>query len=493
MPGCLLYYVPEDDIVTKTPIRAMVMTIISMALITILVRISIGDTAIIAMQLYYLPIIYAGFSFSIYGATVVSVASAYLSATHGTTMSFDYPQALTLSDFQPIFQLAIFFIVGYFASEVSKTIRRRAVEAHMLYEVARSITSSLRLRQVLDQIAAAAMQVMNARGCGIRLLDKETGELRPVTMHGLSEEYMNKGIVSRESSPLDRRVLAGEAVQVLDVRNDPNFQYPEAAEAEGLRSVLSVPLRSKDEPLGVIRVYAKGKRRFRPRELDLLTAFAHQAAVAIENAELYEDVRRNYYETVRALTTAIEARDPTTYNHSERVTQLADRLAVYLQMNAEERETLRFGCILHDIGKIGIEEDALEARDPRNREQVFYRMHPLIGRSILQPIGFLHDALPTVVHHHENWDGSGFPEGLAGEAIPYHARLCAIVDAYERLRNPQAFDTTARSMNEALKEIMSRANTQFDPKLVVQFNKMMTASSSQPAPEVSTDDETEQL
>jgi putative nucleotidyltransferase with HDIG domain len=270
--------------------------------------------------------------------------------------------------------------------------------------------------------------------------------------------------------------LAGEAVQVLDVRNDPNFQYPEAAEAEGLRSVLSVPLVSKDEPLGVIRIYARTRRKFRQREIDLLTAFAHQAAVAIENAELYEDVRRNYYETTRALTTAIEAKDPTTYNHSERVTQLADRLAAHIGMSPDEREILRFGCILHDIGKIGVEESALEARDPRDREQVFYRMHPLIGRSILQPVGFLQDALPTVVHHHENWDGTGFPEALKGEAIPLHARLCAIVDAYERLRNPHDTMADAMTMMEALEEIMASAGKQFDPKLATAFHKMMSSS-----------------
>jgi putative nucleotidyltransferase with HDIG domain len=452
------------------------MTVVAMIGITILVRLSDERIVPIIRQLYYLPIIYAGFNFSIYGAVVISLLSAYLSATHGAA-TFDVTSGgLTLQDLWPLLQLAMFFIVGYFSSEVAKAMRRRAVEAQMLYDVARSITSSLRLNSVLDLIANNAMKVMNARGCGIRLLDKETGELRPVTMHGLSEEYLNKGMVSRESSPLDRRVLAGEAVQVLDVRNDPNFQYPEAAEAEGLRSVLSVPLSSKDEPLGVIRIYARTRRKFRQREIDLLTAFAHQAAVAIENAELYEDVRRNYYETTRALTTAIEARDPTTYNHSERVTQLADRLAAHVGLSVEEREILRFGCILHDIGKIGVEESALEARDPRDREQVFYRMHPLIGRSILQPVGFLHDALPTVVHHHENWDGSGFPEGLKGEAIPLHARICAIVDAYERLRNPHDTMADAMSMMEALEEIMAGAGTQFDPKLAASFHKMMSAS-----------------
>lgn len=451
--------------------------------ITVLVR--LDEPGGIALQFYYLPIIFAGLNFSIYGAITVSLLAAYLSATHGTT-GFEDGTAWRPEDFQPLLQLAMFFVVGYFASAVAATLRRRALETQTLYEVAQSISSSLRLREVLDLIADHAMAVMNARACGIRLLDKETGELRPAAMKGLSEEYLKKGAVSRESSPLDQEVLAGEAVQIYDVRRDPHFQYPEAAEIEGLSSVLSLPLRSKDESLGVIRIYARSHKRFRTREINLLTAFAHQAAVAIENAELYEDIRRNYYETLRALTTAIEARDPTTYNHSERVTEMADRLAAYLGLSPDERETLRFGCILHDIGKIGIEESALEARSAADQEQVFYRMHPLIGRSILQPVRFLECALPTVIHHHENWDGSGFPEGLAGEDIPYAARLCAICDTYDRLRNPQSFGENALSLEEAVEVITAGAGSKFDPQLVAQFRKFMIgrspASSVSPAP-----------
>lgn len=467
------------------------MLALAMAGITVVLRLADSESAVdIARQFYYLPIIYAGLHLSIYGAIGVSLLAAYLSATRGAQTGFEPSNGVVIDELAPVLQLAMFFIVGYFAQAVSRTIRRRAVEAHLLYDVARSITTSLRLRQVLDLIATSAQRVMNAKACGIRLLDKGSGELRPVVMHGLSEEYLAKGAVSREGSPLDQRVLAGEAVQILDVRSDPTFQYREAADAEGLRSVLSVPLRSKEEPLGVIRVYAKTKHRYRSREIELLTAFAHQAAVAIENAELYEDVRRSYYETIRALTTAIEARDPTTYNHSERVTELADRLAAALGMSHDDRETLRFGCILHDVGKIGVEESAMDARDPDDPELVFYRMHPLVGRSILQPVGFLTDALPTVVHHHEKWDGTGFPEGLAGEDIPMHARICCLVDAYERLRNPQRFDQLPLSVAEAVEEITAGAGRMFDPRLVASFRKLMEVGASAPgtdAPEQADD------
>lgn len=455
---------------TKRHWRAFIVTLLSMAAITVLVH--YGGTDSMAVHFYYLPIIYAGFNFSIYGAIIVSLLAAlgatYAPMRHGESI------ALHTDDVVPILlRLGMFFVVGYFASTVSAALRRRAAEANTLYEVARSITSSLRLREVLDLIASNAMKVMTAKACGIRLLDRESGELRPAAMRGLSQEYVNKGAVSVEHSPLDKQVLGGESVQVLDVRSDPHFQYPDAAADEGLTSVLSVPLRSKGEPLGVIRIYSRGRHRFRRREVELLNAFAHQAAVAIENAELYEDIRRNYYETIRALTTAIEARDPTTYNHSERVTELADRIAAYLKMDPEEREILRFGCILHDIGKIGMEESAMEARDTSDADQVFYRMHPLIGRGILQPVGFLERSLPIVVHHHERWDGNGFPEGLAGEAIPHHARICAIVDAYERLRNPQRAHTIALTPNKAMESILRGAGNRFDPKLVAQFHKVM--------------------
>jgi HD-GYP domain-containing protein (c-di-GMP phosphodiesterase class II) len=142
-------------------------------------------------------------------------------------------------------------------------------------------------------------------------------------------------------------------------------------------------------------------------------------------------------------------------------------------MDPEQREVLRFGCILHDIGKIGIEEGALDARDASDAEQVFYRMHPLIGRGILQPVGFLERSLPVVVHHHERWDGHGFPEGLRGDDIPLHARICAIVDAYERLRNPQRLGAVPLSPNQAMEEILAGAGTRFDPGLVAQLHRLM--------------------
>lgn len=442
----------------------------SVAGITILVRIAGTDS--IAVHLYYLPIIYAGYIFGDYGAIFVSLFSTLLCGPWmAARYELDKPVMQTPADM--LVRMCTFYVVGLAASRAYLELKRRANESHTLYEVARSITSTLRLHEVLDLIVQSAMRVMDAKGCTIRLLDEETDELVPAAMSGLSQEYWRKGKVVGTASPVDAKALTGEAVQIFDVTQEEGFQYPEAARAEGINSVLTLPLRTKDDTCGVIRIYSKRKHRFSQQEIQLLTTFADQAAVAIENAELYEDIRRNYYETVRALTTAVEAKDAATYKHSERVSELADRLAKVMGLDTDEREMLRFGCILHDIGKIGVHEEALEARDTATPEQVFYQMHPLIGASILKPITFLETAIDIVKYHHERWDGTGFPEGLKGKKIPLAARIVAVVDAFDRVQHAGGRGIRTVATKTALLEIVSRAGTEFDPEIVGKFHKMM--------------------
>lgn len=438
--------------------------------ITILVRIAGTDS--IAVHLYYLPIIYAGYVFGDYGAIFVSLFSTLLCGPWmAARYELDKPIMQTPADM--LVRMCTFYVVGLAASRAYLELKRRASESHMLYEVARSITSTLRVHEVLDLIAQSARQVMDAKGCVIRLLDEETDELVPAAMSGLSQEYWQKGKVVGAASPVNGRALTGEAVQILDVTQEEGFQYPEAAHAEGISSVLTLPLRTKSGTCGVIRIYARRRHRFAEQEIQLLTTFADQAAVAIENAELYEDIRRNYYETVRALTTAVEAKDAATYKHSERVSELADRLAEVMGLDTDEREMLRFGCILHDIGKIGVHEEALEARDTETPEQIFYEMHPLIGASILQPISFLESAIDIVKYHHERWDGNGFPEKLKGKDIPISARIVAVVDAFDRIQHAAGRGVKTLATRPALLEIVSRAGSEFDPEIVGKFHKMM--------------------
>ncbi len=450
----------------------------SLVAITIVARLS-GGAHSIAIQFYYLPIIWAGYLLGDVGALFAALVAAFLAGPvllPETMQDVGGDAPVTYGDIilPDIVRTLFFFVIGMASSRIGYALRRRATEFQTLYGVAQTVSSSLRLEAVLNLIVQSAMQVMAVKACSLRLLtdDKERLELRAAD--GLSEDYLKKGPIRVAESPVDERVLRGESVTLQNVAKMPGFQYSEEAATEGLTSVLTVPLISKDEPLGVIRVYALSERKFVRDEVALLEAFANQAAVAIENASLYEDIRRNYYETVRALTVAIEARDPVTYGHSERVTEVAQRFAGRLEMVEDDKEYLRFATVLHDIGKIGVDTPSpdMDFGEAGNFDmQMFYQMHPIIGRSILQPVEFLQRICPVVLYHHEHWDGSGFPENLAGEDIPYDARLVAIVDAYDHLvHGPDG--QGGIHPTDAFAVIEAQSGTRFDPDLAKQFLKL---------------------
>lgn len=456
---------------TKTAFIANIVgLLLSVGAITVLVYFSGTDG--FAVHFYYIPIMYAGFIFGDYGAIIISLLCAALCGPWmPAQISIEGPVNQEL--FSIILRSLMFYTIGIASSRLSLELKRRVVEAKTLYDVARSVTSTLRIREVLDRIAHHATEVMGAKACAIRLLDKDNSTLEMTAHYGLSDEYIHKGPVVRDDSEVNLQALSGEVVQVADVLNDPRSRYRDEAAREGIAASISVPLVSKDTTRGIIRIYSNRPRKFRPREIDLLQAFARQAALAIENAELYEDIRGNFFETVRALAIAIEAKDSAVYSHSERTTEVALKIAEAMGYSKDDLEMLRFGTILHDIGKIGVAESAMESREGEDEDAVFYRMHPLIGRSILQPISFLEPVLPVIVAHHEAWDGSGFPLGLKGEDIPQMARIMAVADRYERLMNPpMATMQFPLSEDEARAQIIRGAGRRFDPEVVAAFEQV---------------------
>ena len=163
-----------------------------------------------------------------------------------------------------------------------------------LFNIARAVTSSLELHQLLDQVLAATVLQMNLKAASVRLLDKGAKRLELVAAHGLSDRYLSKGPILVAQSAIDRRVLAGESVALSDVVETPGFQYPAEAQAEGIHSVLAVPLTAKDRIVGVMRVYSAQPRPFTAVGTEFLLSVAGIVAVAIENAKLYQALQARY-------------------------------------------------------------------------------------------------------------------------------------------------------------------------------------------------------
>lgn len=189
---------------------------------------------------------------------------------------------------------------------------------------------------------------------------------------------------------------------------------------------------------------------------------------------LYEDLRSTYMRTIRVLAQAIDARDHYTHSHSQNVATYASAVAAELHLSAKDIEMLREACELHDLGKIGIQDSILSkpsSLSPQEWEEI--RRHPQIGAQILEPLTFLNTVIEMVRQHHEHFDGSGYPEGRSGEDILLGARILHLADAYESMRSARSYRKVPFSKEEAVDEIKRYSGTQFDPKVVDAFLKIV--------------------
>ena len=188
--------------------------------------------------------------------------------------------------------------------------------------------------------------------------------------------------------------------------------------------------------------------------------------LARRSFELYTKMQKMYLETIRALAAAIDAKDPYTKGHSERVTQTSIALARELNLPEREIDNIEYAALLHDIGKIGIDEKILGKNDGLTSEE-FKRIkeHTIIGANIIRPVEFLKDSYKTVYHHHERYDGDGYPDGLKSEDIPLSARIIAVADAYDAMGSDRPYRKKLNK-DKILKELKDQSGKQFDPEVV---------------------------
>jgi putative nucleotidyltransferase with HDIG domain len=261
-------------------------------------------------------------------------------------------------------------------------------------------------------------------------------------------------------------IEGGISVFANDASRDARFSDDEAAEGRPARSVMCVPLRTSDDILGALYVDSvSGPGKFNESDLELLAAIGNQAGVAMHRVRLMGELERLLLDTIKAIAATIDARDGYTHRHSERVAALAAQLARELDLSEEDRETAELAALLHDVGKIAV-PDAILNKPGRLTPEEYVEMqkHPLHGAQILGNIqsATVKAVMPGVQYHHEKWDGTGYPEGLKADAIPFLARLLGVADFFDALTSARAY-RTAIPAHEAMKLIEDGAGTHFDP------------------------------
>jgi putative nucleotidyltransferase with HDIG domain len=381
-------------------------------------------------------------------------------------------ETVSENDLNLVSALSVQAALAIHNSRLYSDLEDRIGELHAIFEIDKAITSAIDLETVLQQIVQMSIGLLDARISSIMLLDEETDELIIAAAHGLSEVYIRKGPIKVGESIAGRVIQEGRPIAVEDISIDARHAYADQARVEGLCSLLSVPLSLKDRVIGVLNIYTEESHLFTPHEINLFTSLASQAAIAIENARLFESLEEIYIEVITALASAIDARDSYTRDHSHRVTEYTVAIAEAMQLGPAEVDIIRNASILHDVGKIGIKEDILKKPGrltEEERKEMEY--HPFIGTKILQSVKLLEPVLPLVYHHHEWWDGAGYPDGLKEEEIPLGARIIAVADAFESMTSDRPY-RKALPLEAAFIELRDCSGKQFDPEIVLVFLKL---------------------
>ena len=237
----------------------------------------------------------------------------------------------------------------------------------------------------------------------------------------------------------------------------------------GIRSLLAIPLISRDKVTGVLLLADTKSGQFGKEAAFTIEKIAAQMAVALDNASLYENMRSLFINTISSLANVIDAKSPWTKGHSERVMHIASNIAKEMGLSEDAVEQIRLGGLLHDIGKIGVIEALLEKPEILTEDEFPpLRLHPEKGVAILAPIEQLEGVLPAILYHHERYDGTGYPKGLKGEDIPLEARIVTVADSFDAMVEDRPY-RKGFSVDEAIHELQGNAGSQFDPRVVDHF------------------------
>ena len=236
-----------------------------------------------------------------------------------------------------------------------------------------------------------------------------------------------------------------------------------------VHSLMVVPLKIRDKTFGIASAFSFNETLFDEKDIYYMSFITQKAASAIENIALYENIYDNLFSTLYAFVTALEVRDLYTRKHSTRVAKYADMIAAEMGCTEEEMDIINFAGSLHDIGKIGIRDDIL-LKPGRLTDEEYEKIkeHPDIGADIISKLGLWDREMEIIRHHHERYDGNGYPDGLKGENIPKLSRILCVADSFDAMASDRAYRKKMEK-SEVIKIIRENSGTQFDPKVVNAF------------------------
>ncbi|MCG2705471.1 MAG: HD domain-containing protein [Candidatus Omnitrophica bacterium] len=357
-------------------------------------------------------------------------------------------------------------ILKNLANERANELRLADEELRTIFELGNRLVSSLEINEVLQTIVNTVPNFLNVSGCIVRVFDETRSKLILEAASGLSGTFVE----NTESLKIGEGISgiaakSGVPIAIADISCDNRVKHLQECIKEGIRSLLVVPIAFKNNILGTIAAYSRDVKSFTASEINLISTFAIHAAIALNNAKLHKKIQLSYYSTIAALVNAVEAKDPYTSGHSERVTNYALKIAKELNLGKRALDVLAYSGKLHDIGKIAIPDSILQKPGPLTPlEMAEVETHPVKGVEMVRSVKFLEKCFSVIRHHHERYDGKGYPDRLKGKEIPVLSRILAVADAFDAMTSKRPYRKGLK-IDEAMVEIEKNLGKQFDSNI----------------------------
>jgi len=357
--------------------------------------------------------------------------------------------------------------------ETRQTLNRQ----NALHQIDHTINNNIELAPILNVFLKEVSVQLQVDALCVLLFNQQNQTL---------DYFAGRGFVHVDHLPLRSGVEQGylgtvfqdqEMVIVPEMEADQFLNgHQKIVELEGFQSYISVPLVAKGEVKGVLELFFRKPAHPEQDWIESLRTFANQAAIAIDNIMVFSDLQqanidlqKTYNRTLEGWAKALELRDAETEGHSRRVSELAGVLGQALGLDDRELVHLYWGSLLHDLGKLGIPDRILHKKGPLTKqERALIEQHPVYGRDLLEEIEYLQPAIDILYHHHEKWDGTGYPKGLEKDQIPLKARIFAVIDVYDALTSERPY-RDAWPSEKAKQYILDQAGEHFDPMVVDHF------------------------
>lgn len=349
----------------------------------------------------------------------------------------------------------------------------RVIQRNQLTKFSSILNSTLEPKDIQRQAMEAIVNVVNSEVGSLLLIDEKTGDLKFEVALGDKENQIKEITLKKGEGIAGWVADNGEAVLINDCSKDPRFASNiDKKVGFSTRNMICVPVKVKEKVIGVLQAINKrNTSKFNDDDLNLLSSLSEQVAIALDNASLFDELQKLFIDSAQALAEAIEKRDPYTGGHIWRVVNYSLAIGNYLNLDKQMMFVLKLSAILHDIGKIGIDDHILRKPAPLDyNEFEIIKQHPLLGAEIIKRIEKLATILPGVLYHHERHDGKGYPFKLKGKDIPLIAKIIAVADTFDAICSSRPYRRGLTS-EKGRQEIIRCSGTQFDPDVVKAFTK----------------------